>query len=611
LPSLVTDFFARNPGNPHYGLKVLLVWLLVALFVVVWGSRQRGPRGVTSGGGGEAFASMRANTTRGWMWRLAFLGLAGLYAFLILYGSNFADHDHDFLTLFSVRGEMLSPLIWPGEGRFFPLGQQEFNVLQLVTRSCPGYHSFAIAELLALLACLYILLDDLTVPWRLGVTAALLVVPSFLISFTGLIFPERNVLFALVLMAFCVRQYDRSGSRAHLVGALLAAHWALYCKETTSVFLIGFAGARLYLSWVRRRPSTRESLAGLCTENRVELGLLALTTVFAVLYAIVMLPSASLGYAQTHGTHSSLLSLLAAYLRSDLLVGVFVLVATTRLLRGLRRPERVDSLWDPLALGGLGWLAAFLFLRLQGPYYLAPVDLVAVLYLGRLLARAAPPSLVPVAVAVLLTLQNLMGSAYHLIERKNIMQAKEGMARRIVELALANGEEPLALFFPHARGYHIMGFGAFLSHLGLEIEGARSTRGAGAPSVVLGSPREFPRGLCDEHRYQIPCVQQGGPPPGALVVHLPDDAPEPGTVEGSVETSRVVFTYRPFLVSVEAVPFFDRLRGVSLTFRTSPLPPTWLTARILRAEPGAGEPPDGRPEGRAPGHRPQSRRAAP
>ncbi|MCG6927120.1 MAG: hypothetical protein LJF30_17675, partial [Acidobacteria bacterium] len=88
------------------------------------------------------------------------------------------------------------------------------------------------------------------------------------------------------------------------------------------------------------------------------------------------------------------------------------------------------------------------------------------------------------------------------------------------------------------------------------------------------------------------------PAPGMLVVHLPDDAPPPEQEEEGEDASQIVSEYRPFLVSEGMVPFFSLWRGTSLAFQTRPLPPTWLTARIVRTKPTVRElRPPGLPEG--------------
>jgi hypothetical protein len=588
--SAFIDVFANTTGNPRLGLKVLLVWVLVALLIVVWGSRRRSRPGTRpEEGDPRLLPGTSARATPLWLLVMVVFGVS--YALLILSGANFAEHDHDFLTLFSVRGEMLSPLIWPGEGRFFPLGQQEFNVLQFLTRTCQGYHLFAIGQLIALLALVYALLDDLRVPHRLAIMGSLLIVPSFLICFSGLIFPERNVLFALVVMAFCLRRYPRSRSPVDLVGALLAAHLALYCKETSSVLLLCFAGARVLLSWRLRRPKTRASVTDFCTENQADLGILVLTALFFLLYAVIMVPSASMGYAETHRASSGGLSLLVAYLRMDLLAGVFAAVVIVRLVTLLRRPEGADPLWDPLALGALAWFAAFVVLGMLGPYYLAPVDLVAVLYLGRIVAQKRPMSLATSLLVAVVTAQNLMGSVYHTVERKNIMQAKAQAAYFIRDFARSSPRGPVHLFFPHATSYQVMEFGAFLSHIGVEIVEDGGLEGSGAAAAVLESPREFPTGTCVDYRDQIACRQVSRPTPGTLVVHLPDDAPPPGVIARAADPSDVMFSYQPFGVSDRTKPLLSMSRGVSFVFRSRPLPASWLTARItstLSEGPDAG-----------------------
>ena len=52
----------------------------------------------------------------------------------------------------------------------------------------------------------------------------------------------------------------------------------------------------------------------------------------------------------------------------------------------LRRRVTPSLLWDGLALGGAACFLGYIGLRLFGSYYLAPVDLIAILYIGRFAA---------------------------------------------------------------------------------------------------------------------------------------------------------------------------------------------------------------------------------
>jgi hypothetical protein len=70
------------------------------------------------------------------------------YIALILAWEDFAYHDNELFTLGTLQGHNIPLPIWPTQGRFFPFGLQEFNLIRHFTSSITGYHVFRIIEFL-------------------------------------------------------------------------------------------------------------------------------------------------------------------------------------------------------------------------------------------------------------------------------------------------------------------------------------------------------------------------------------------------------------------------------------------------------------------------------
>lgn len=578
----VPEFMALASGlpanNPHLGLKFLLTWFSVAALIIAWGLLN-GSTAQPLGTQTAPSASARLTRMNKLPWVL-FGAFVLVYVALIFAGTNYTDHDNNQLTLFSVRGIKFSPPIW-GDGRFFPLSHQEFNVIRFIARSCAAYHVLGVVELLVMLVLANALLDELPIRRRLFTLALVLIVPSIAISFFGLIYPERNQVLAILVMLFGIRRFDESGKRLALVFALLAAHASLYYKEPTFVIVFTFAAGRLVLRWMSSRGTPGHSLRRVLSSSRAELALLVVTAVFLLLFAWMMLPKASLGYAEANRSHTrgGTFSVLFDYLKSDLLVTVFIAVVATRALRVLRTPMAADLLWDPLALGAVGYTAAYAVLKLYAPYYLAPVDVIAVLYLARIMSSQQRPRFWTSAICVLITGQNALGFAYHLIERKNIMQAKHRAAEFVKALAQKRGNADTRLYFPNAEGYQIMEFAAYLSYLGVDIgEDQRASHSNGR--VVLESPRLFTTGKCVSFREQIHCNHTPDPASDAFWTYLPDDPQPLQEVRGAAQRVRTLYQYVPFAAPRVLRPVLSLFKGVSIVFWDRPLPQNWLTSRI-------------------------------
>ena len=119
----------------------------------------------------------------------------------------------------------------------------------------------------------------------------------------------------------------------------------------------------------------------------------------------------------------------------------------------LRSSVRPLLLWDGLALGGVTCFAAYLYLSMFSTYYLAPVDLIAVLYIGRFTVlswKNIQPwgRTVALFLAVIVLLQDLAGSAFAVFERKNYISAREEMASVIEAQYRNRAADALKLFLP-------------------------------------------------------------------------------------------------------------------------------------------------------------------
>ena len=107
------------------------------------------------------------------------------YIVLSVRWEDFADYDDGLFTLFSLRGHNLTPTIWRENGRFFPFGHLEFNLIAQFTGSVFGYHVLPLAQLV-LVSCILFLLDgELSITTRGALAALFLILPSTVIIFTG------------------------------------------------------------------------------------------------------------------------------------------------------------------------------------------------------------------------------------------------------------------------------------------------------------------------------------------------------------------------------------------------------------------------------------------
>ena len=523
-------------------------------------------------------------------WSRASLAAAGfLVVFLACYiagtlvWEDFTYYDNSLFTLGTLAGHNIGFPIWPDEGRFWPLGFQEFNLLRHLTSSVAGYHAVRIVELVLLSGILLFFDEELSVSARVALTTLVLVTPSVLISFSGLIYAESNLILALACLAWSVKRFEQTRSTAWAVAALVASQCMLYYKETAFVLLLGFAIGRLLLRcWNVDRPGwdfkrLRDP------ESRLDGCLAVLVVPLALYYLAAMFPKYSTHYADVF--HLSFLQTLSAYVKVDLLAFVFVAVALARMILILRRRVAPSVLWDGLALGGVAYITSYLALRMHAAYYFAPADLIALLYLGRLAILSSGnmglgAKSCAAALLALVLLQDLSLSAFRMYESKNLIHAKAEMGRLIEARYESGPQSTKRLFFPFAQTTRVMEFGAYLTYRGVPIERVPDETGA-TGSVVMVGRAVRQDGPCVRGKPLV-CHAGAGPDPGDLIVVLPDDLTNTGELNGyRQDGDQLLFSYQPGpTIPGWLRPYVNYLHVVSPAFGRDPLPDSWLDASI-------------------------------
>ncbi|MFZ3215819.1 MAG: hypothetical protein WA192_07150 [Candidatus Acidiferrales bacterium] len=507
------------------------------------------------------------------------------YVTLVLKWEDFADYDDAFFTLSTLRGINLVPPVWPAIGRFFPLGRQEFNFVRHLTNSVAGYHAVPLTELL-IVCCILCFLDGaLSITARLSLTAIFLVVPSVVTSFTGLVFSEFNVVFWLACMLVFVKFFEKHGSTAAAVAAAISAQNMIYYKETAFLVVVGFGAGRLVLR-CRRADSggwDRARLNG--SENRLDLCLITLGVIFLAYYEVVMFHHPGMQYASQFQIPWD--KAILYYLKLDFLAILLVLVALTRGCGILRGRLIASPFWDGLALGGVACYAAYLHLRLCMPYYLAPVDFIAVLYVGRYVVLSwhklrLTNRMMMSALAVVVLLQCMSLSAFRLYERENIIRAKAELATTIAARTYSDSTHVQRLFFPFSTPYIITEFASYLTYRHIRVEGFEPTAKSSAPrGVAIVSPAFTGDGRCLSYAEFLCHAAGSGPAPGDLIIELPDDLEPESAASRYRAGGDVLFSYQPRPRILQSIySSYSYFHIISLPFWFKDLPDRWLQASI-------------------------------
>jgi hypothetical protein len=531
----------------------------------------------------DSLPSLRHDRSRGAILAVTFLVvLLACYIAGSLVWEDFTYYDNSHFTNGTLVGKDIPRQILPGNGRFFPLGHQEYNLIRHFTSSVTGYHALRIVQLVLLCGILLAFDEDLSIWARVALIILVLITPSVLISFSGLIYPEWNVVFWLICLAWFVKRFEQTRSGAWAVAAVISSQLMLYYKETAFLLLLGFAVGRLVLRSWNADQSGWDFKRLRDSESRLDICLAVLGVLFFVYYLAAMFPNYSFGYADE--SQLPLKQALVSYVKLDFLVWMLVVVVLARIVQILRRKVVPALLWDGLALGGVGCLAGYLILRMNAAYFLAPADIIAVLYLGHLAVLSArymsrSQRLCAASLLILVVLQDLSLSAFRMYERKNVIHAKAEMALAIRRHYESDPQNVKRLFFPFAQPFPVLEFVAYLNYIGVPVEQVPTASDPSNSVVIVGKAFQTV-GPCGYRTFV--CHPGNGPDPGDLVVVLPDDFTTSNELNSyRQESTGPFFSYhaRPSIPRW-LFPYVNAVHVVSPIFSQSQLPDSWLNASV-------------------------------
>jgi hypothetical protein len=381
-----------------------------------------------------------------------------------------------------------------------------------------------------------------------------------------------------------LKRFEQTQATAWAVFAVICAQFMIYYKETAFLLLMGLAVGRLVLR-CRGAPQAGWDFGRLRDkESRLDLYLASLGLLFVLCYIAVILPHRhpEHQYAHTHGLPRA--EAVLGYVKFDLLAWFLVALVLVRVYLLLRQRVPPWPRWDGLALGGVACFAAYLYLGLFDAYYLAPVDLIAVLYVGRfaLLTWGGRSLWSKALIMVLLgavLLQDVALSAFLVYWRKNVIHEKAEIAT-VVKAQYQNGAgNARRLFFPLAPPYTVMEFASYLIYRGIPVEGVPDEP-AGLSPVVITGKAIVKDGRCVSRRSVI-CHAASSPNPGDLVIILPDDYASRTKVAPYRDRGELLFSYEPRpRIAQRFYLWVNHLRNASNSFKIKELPDRWLDGSV-------------------------------
>lgn len=506
----------------------------------------------------------------------------GIYIYLILNKADFAYHDNDQFTLFSLQGKFFKMPIWGRIGRYWPLGLQEYNIISIFSKTPLAYHSFSIFQLVVVIFICLFILPQLKLSYKFIFTTLILILPSFVISFFGLIFPERNIIFWLAIFIFCLERLKTNNSLKNICILFVSVQFLLYYKEPMFLLISGFAGSRLIIFAIEQKlwHQLSQKIFQFLQENWLDFGLLIQSLLFIYLYISTVQDEVKTSYVNIIGVDHTPFVTLIIYLKADTILIIFFLVFVGRILGLIIRKYRFDLIWDALAIGNCLYFLAYIKLNLFRWYYTAPVDFIAILYLANIYSllfvahnKNKLKNFAVLALVTLICLKNFSHSSYAILSRKKEIASTVTTTNYLSEYIRIDNQKPnKRLFFPRNKGYYIMQFHSFLKYKNFVEK-----------NLFVITKKKFKNNQCISFR-PLKCFYRSKPEPDDLIIFLSQsymiDTPNlskstyisQNTLKEYKNNSVELFHYQPKFQGIEKILYF---------FCRDLIDDEWMNAYIL------------------------------
>jgi hypothetical protein len=338
----------------------------------------------------------------------ALVAFGAFYWFYISIDSSFWEPDEADLAYKVTSGFL--PLHIHSNGRFYPLGHQEYNVLGRFTNSPDVFHAIAVGQIL--LSAFFVWFIFFRLPWRFRIWPVLAIfsIPSIFYISQSFIFLERNIILLLAVFVFCFCRFIRFQKKYYLYAALTAAFLILFYKETVFLIILGFSLTRCWYQYTRTRAEVHSKRPIGLSDLIAELALLGFVLFFMSTYYIFAHQVRSVplyGHVLEGPLIATTISNLSKYVTGHLFFTLSVIAYTIRIF--FLAKLRFHPIWDSLLVAAFLFIAGYIILGLQGPYsyYSAPGDFLIILSTFGLLINFKINNRLIMAIAVTIFLFNL------------------------------------------------------------------------------------------------------------------------------------------------------------------------------------------------------------
>lgn len=262
----------------------------------------------------------------------------------------------------------------------------------------------------------------------------------------------------------------------------------------------------------------------------------------------INLPYQSLEYATSRSASPQ--DTFLHYIKSDIILTIFLITLTIRFSLLTIARQFYEPFWDAIALGTLIYFAAYVKLGLINTYYLAPVDLIATLYITHTIYTNLASHWRKVLFLILGTailIQNTAQTPKLYLSRLNFIDGRVQITEFLKTYAQQYPNQLMTLYFPYAQQHQLYYLSCFLKYKSLDLVDTLPLSKGDQKDYMLTSPLDFfDNNTCVYWSQYHHCFKQPMPNDNDLIVILPETEINSQELSKWQQKRSLLFHYQPF-----------------------------------------------------------------
>lgn len=413
---------------------------------------------------------------------IVFLLSVLIYSWLIIDNANLSFPDHSHIT-----GEILSGNLWmqisPETGRFSPLVHQEYLLFSKFAKYAWQYYAISIIEMIVMCGIMISIIPIRSLSLRLLLTSSFVYSLGLAIPIAGLIYPEVNIIYALILFIFFALRLEVLRTQRICLKCIMSffcmvviVTYLIYLKEPFFLVFASYSLISIYadLKLNYLEPDSRSETTAAVKNAMfqlyrysIEIGILFIAFVYAILYLLFIFVHIHKRYGSVN-SGNLFQSLICSFEHAPILFVLFAYLAW-RVVSVYRCFDLYKPIWDPLAFSFIFYYITLICLGMNSAYYYTPIVFVGLIYMLNVSSVQIQRRSLQYGIALfslVIIAYELPDTIQHFRDRELFMQSRENAVDDIVKILKTNNHPtiPKIYFIERNINYDTTEFKAYLDY---------------------------------------------------------------------------------------------------------------------------------------------------